>query len=84
VIPVNGKRARRLSAYGSCPTWSPRGKWIAFLTNRREVEAKLVIVRPDGRGRRVLATAANCDAFGWAEPSPAVWSRDGRSIYFVG
>jgi Tol biopolymer transport system component len=84
VIPLAGRRARRIGAYGDCPTWSPRGKWIAFLTNHREVESKLVIVRPDGRGRRVLATAANCYSFGWAEPSPPVWSRDGRSIYFVG
>ena len=84
VIPLTGKRARRLSTYGDCPTWSPGGKWIAFLTNRHEVESKLVIVRPDGRGRRVLGTAANCYSFGWAEPSPPVWSRDGRWIYFVG
>ena len=84
VIPLNGKRARRISTYGDCPTWSPGGKWIAFLTNRHEVDAKLVIVRPDGRGRRVLATAANCYSFGWAEPSPPAWSRDGRSLYFVG
>lgn len=84
VIGLTEKRARRISTYGDCPTWSPRGKWIAFLTNRHEVDAKLVIVRPDGRGRRVLATAANCYSFGWAEPSPPVWSRDGRSLYFMG
>jgi Tol biopolymer transport system component len=77
-------RARRIIADGSCPTWSPRGKWIAYLTNTREHEAKLVIVRPNGRGRRVLATAASCEAYGWSELSPPVWSRDGRSIYFVG
>lgn len=84
IIPLTGKRARRISTYGDCPTWSPRGKWIAFITNRREVDSKLVIVRPDGRGRRVLATAANCYSFGWAEPSPPAWSRDGSKIYFVG
>jgi Tol biopolymer transport system component len=84
VIPLTGKRARRISTYGDCPTWSPGGKWIAYLTNRHEVDSKLVIVRPDGRGRRVLATAANCYSYGWAEPSPPSWSRDGRSIYFVG
>lgn len=84
VIGLTEQRARRISAYGDCPTWFPRGKWIAFLANRQEVESKLVTVRPDGRGRRTLATAANCYAFGWAEPSPPAWSRDGRSIYFVG
>jgi Tol biopolymer transport system component len=84
VIPLTGKRARRIASYGDCPTWAPGGKWIAYLTGRHEVDAKLVIIRPDGRGRRVLATAANCYSFGWAEPSPPAWSRDGRSIYFVG
>jgi TolB protein len=83
VIPFPGKRARRISAHGDCPTWSPRGKWIAYVTNLYD-DSKLVIVRPDGRGRKILATAANCYSFGWAEPSPPVWSRDGRSIYFMG
>jgi Tol biopolymer transport system component len=84
VISPTGKHARRLSSNGTCPTWSPRGKWIAFLTNASHGESKLVIVRPNGHGRRVLAAAADCYEFGWAEPSPPAWSRDGRSIYFVG
>jgi Tol biopolymer transport system component len=84
IVPLTGKRARRISVVGDCPTWSPGGKWIAFLTNQHETDAKLVVVRPDGTGRRILATAANCYSFGWAEPSPPVWSKGGRSIYFVG
>ena len=84
MIPLTGKRARRIASSGDCPTWSPGGKWVAYLTNRGETEAQLVIVRPDGRGRRVLGTAANCYSFGWAEPSPPAWSRGGNAIYFVG
>ena len=57
---------------------------VAYLTNRDETESQLVIVRPDGRGRKVLGTAANCYSFGWAEPSPPAWSRGGSALYFVG
>lgn len=87
VVPLTGKHARLIDRGGNCPTWSPGGRWIAFLTPRVEGqtrEGKLVVIRPDGHGRKVLAAAATCDSFDWAEPSPPVWSRDGRSIYFVG
>ena len=84
VIPLTGKGARRIASSGDCPTWSPGGKWVAYLTNRDETQSQLVIVRPDGRGRKVLGTAANCYSFGWAEPSPPAWSRGGSAIYFVG
>jgi Tol biopolymer transport system component len=62
---------------GACPTWSRDGKRIALLTN-----ANLSIVRPDGRGRKQLASSALCllNMF----PSPPAWSRDGRRIYFAG
>ena len=83
VIPAAGGPARRLSADGRCPTWSPSGRQIAFLTNGAP-GSLLEVVRPDGRGKRVLARAADCYAYGWSEPSPPVWSRDGGSIYFVG
>jgi Tol biopolymer transport system component len=62
---------------GSCPTWSPDGKRIALLTN-----ANLSIVRPDGSGRRQLASSALCLLSMF--PSPAAWSRDGKRIYFAG
>jgi Tol biopolymer transport system component len=84
VISPTGKHARRISANGECPSWSPRGKRIAFLTKNRDFRhpSRLGVVRADGRGRKVLAVATDCYERGWAEPSPPMWSADGRSIYF--
>jgi Tol biopolymer transport system component len=82
VLPVRtGGRARRIGRPagfgGSCPTWSPSGKRIAVLT-----DAMLTVVRPDGRGRKALASAGLCTLHLF--PSPPVWARDGRRIYFAG
>lgn len=81
VHPLARGRARRVAGRagfgGSCPTWSRDGKRLALLTN-----ANLSIVRPDGRGRKQLASSALCllNMF----PSPPAWSRDGKRIYFAG
>jgi Tol biopolymer transport system component len=81
VRPLARGRARRVGERagfgGACPTWSRDGKRLALLTN-----AKLSIVRADGRGRKQLAGAALCllNMF----PSPPAWSRDGKRIYFAG
>jgi Tol biopolymer transport system component len=82
VVPLEGGPARRIGPRadgfgGSCPTWSPGGKRIAFLTS-----AVLSVVRPDGRGRKALASAALCTLHLF--PSPPAWSHDGRRIYFAG
>jgi Tol biopolymer transport system component len=81
VRPLGRGRARRVGGRagfgGSCPTWSRDGKRLVLLLN-----AKLSVVRADGRGRKELAGAALCllNMF----PSPPVWSRDGKRIYFAG
>jgi Tol biopolymer transport system component len=86
VISPTGKHARRISANGECPRWSPRGKRVAFLTSTWDLgpPSRLVVVRSDGHGRKVLGEATGCYRAGWAEPSPPAWSRNGRWIYFVG
>jgi TolB protein len=81
VRPLGRGRAKRVGGQagfgGSCPTWSRDGKQLALLLN-----AKLSVVRADGKGRKELAGAALCllNMF----PSPPVWSRDGKRIYFAG
>jgi Tol biopolymer transport system component len=81
VRPLGRGRAKRVGGRagfgGSCPTWSRDGKHLALLLN-----AKLSVVRADGTARKELAGAALCllNMF----PSPPVWSRDGKRIYFAG
>jgi dipeptidyl aminopeptidase/acylaminoacyl peptidase len=81
VRPLGRGRAMRVGGQagfgGSCPTWSRDGNYLALLLN-----AKLSVVRADGKGRKELAGAALCllNMF----PSPPVWSRDGKRIYFAG
>jgi Tol biopolymer transport system component len=79
IVPAAGGRARRVSALGQCPAWSADGRRIAFLTDKA-----LGVVRADGRGRQLLAAATDCDHGLTDFPSPPVWSRDGREIYFIG
>ena len=81
VIRRGGGRAHRVSADGECPAWSPDGARIAFLTY---ANPHLGVVRLDGRGRKLLSVATNCDDEYAHFPSPPVWSRDGHWIYFVG
>jgi Tol biopolymer transport system component len=81
VIPAAGGHARRVSADGECPVWSPEGKRIAFLAF---ASGRVGIVRADGRGRKLLAAATACDGPDQTDfPSPPVWSRDGRWVYFA-
>jgi TolB protein len=43
--------------YDSSPQWSPNGQWIAFRATD-DTQSKIVIVRPDGTGRRTVANGS--------------------------
>jgi TolB protein len=61
------------------PTWSPDGRRIAFVSNRRKAFAlEIYLINADGRGLRNLTRGR-----GGSDSLPA-WSPDGRKIAFVG
>lgn len=53
------------------PAWSPNGRWIAYERQMWSGEHRLLVVRPDGTGRRRLSSGS----------SPA-WSPDGKLLAY--
>ncbi|MDX6516406.1 MAG: TolB protein [Gaiellaceae bacterium] len=75
VMKADGSHRRRVSnpsiaSQNAGPAWSPDGRWIAF-----ECGDELCVVRPDGRGQRVLTHGA------FATDGPS-WSPDGTLIAY--
>jgi Tol biopolymer transport system component len=91
VVPVNGGAPRKVSPAGVAngAFWSPAGGWIAYVR-----AGSVEIVRPDGRGRRIVSKISPvCTAPGVPTPAGALyvsercgrgevvrWSRDGRRL----
>jgi Tol biopolymer transport system component len=69
-----GQRQTLGSGWG--PVWSSDGRWIAFL-DEKEDRSRVMIARPDGRGRRTLTS---CDS---AACGGLRWSYAGRSVVFA-
>jgi Tol biopolymer transport system component len=71
---------RRLLGTGRWPAWAPNGRWIAFVDVDGDA-SQVMIVRPDGRGRRTL-TRFRDDPPRSSRITVARWSADGRKVLF--
>lgn len=70
---TDGGRLKPLGHAGLCPSWSPRGDRIAFLSRSG---ALLTMPARGGRARVLLAHGVHCGI----DPAGFVWSPDGRKI----
>jgi Tol biopolymer transport system component len=74
VVRSDGTGLRRITAPGRwtlTARWSPDGNWIAY--HEGQPDQDLVIVHPDGSGRRVFGSTNGCCP---------VWSPDSRALLF--
>jgi serine/threonine protein kinase/sugar lactone lactonase YvrE len=83
-VPVIGGNERRLiSNVGSTVTFSPDGKWLAFVRDHpKEGATKLIVASADGAAERELGTRTRPELFtlGGDIPSGPAWSPDGTEI----
>lgn len=59
------------------PSWSRDGRWIAYVTQQKDLRFAVSAIRPNGTGDHVVTRGRG----GAEDPS---WSPDGRSLAFVG
>jgi len=84
VIDAETGEMKRILKDGGWPAWSPDGKWIACFSGEEPDIAKLIIVRPDGKEKKVLVDVGEAENRGLGGYYP-VWAPDSRSIiYLVG
>ena len=80
VSDADGQHARRLSfgVWDYFPTWSPDGKWIAFMRDAGGQRDVLVIPSDSGAERSVAVTGADEQLNGWLpDGSGLLFSRPG-------
>jgi len=72
VAPTAGGAARRLAASGVCPSWSPDGRAVAYVTRAGELRT----ISGTGGRSTLIAKGAAC-------PTTPQWSSDSHSLAFV-
>lgn len=82
LMRADGTRVRRITrgrAWERYPTWSPDGRWIAYISDRsrpgNEGSYEIYVMRPNGTGLRRLTRDR------WIDDQLA-WSPDGRQLAF--
>ncbi|MBN2562108.1 MAG: PD40 domain-containing protein [Phycisphaerae bacterium] len=83
------KHVKTGNPFNFCPTWSPDGQWLLFVSGEH-YNCHPYVVRLDGTGLRKVGDRGGyegvvtiydvCDFHGGSSDVP-VWSRDGRWIY---
>ena len=80
IVDVATGTAHPLANYAGSPSWSPDGRYIAFVDFDPEHFTAVSRIRPDGLGRRVLYQPPGS---GSVQTDAVDWSPDGRRIAFV-
>jgi Tol biopolymer transport system component len=58
-IATRGRRIVSKDTFGYTPSWSPDGNYIAFMSNHRDYDGDIYIIRPDGTDlQRISLTSA--------------------------
>jgi TolB protein len=83
LMRADGTRLRRITgsrAWERYPSWSPDGRWIAYVSDRsrpgNEGSYEIYVMRPNGTGLRRVTRDR------WIDDQLA-WSPDGRQLAFV-
>ncbi len=73
---LDGSRRRQLTHSGHAwwPSWSPDGKWLAYVDTRRS--GRLVVMSSSGRDARVVAASS-------VTPARPAWSPDGARLAYL-